>query len=191
MAQIVIGISDCRVSSDPDSTLVTYALGSCIAVMLYDPIRKAGGMLHFMLPESSLDRSKAAANPFMFADTGIPVLLEQIGVSGPDRKKLQVRLAGGAQVLDRQNVFGIGRRNYLAARKELWKFGLLVSGEAVGGELSRTVRLDVANGKSWLREGGMQEIEFYSTVQAPLPHVAAQAAAIPHRSRSVLRGGGL
>jgi len=146
-------------------------------------------MLHFMLPESSLDRNKAAANPFMFADTGISTLLEQIRVCGSDRKRLQVRLAGGAQVLDPQNVFAIGRRNYLAARKELWKFGLLVSGEAVGGELSRTVRLSVASGKSWLREGGKAEIEFVSTLRAPLPQAAAIAAAGANRKLLELRGG--
>jgi len=189
MAQVVVGISDCRVSTDTEATLVTYALGSCIAVMLYDPLRKVGGMLHFMLPESSLDRNKAAANPFMFADTGISTLLEQIRVCGSDRKRLQVRLAGGAQVLDPQNVFAIGRRNYLAARKELWKFGLLVSGEAVGGELSRTVRLSVASGKSWLREGGKAEIEFVSTLRAPLPQAAAIAAAGANRKLLELRGG--
>jgi chemotaxis protein CheD len=187
MAQIVIGISDCQVSADPAATLVTYALGSCIAVMLYDPIRRAAGMLHFMLPESSLDRTKASANPFMFADTGIPTLLERFGAS--DRKRLQVRLAGGAQVLDPQNVFAIGRRNYLAARKELWKFGLFISGEAVGGELSRTVRLDVADGKSWLREGGKAEAEFVSTVQPPMPRVAAYVAA--KRQPAALRGIGV
>jgi chemotaxis protein CheD len=189
MAQVVVGISDCRVSVDTAATLVTYALGSCIAVMLYDPVRKVGGMLHFMLPESSLDRNKAAANPFMFADTGIPTLLEQIRACGSDGKRLQVRLAGGAQVLDPQNVFAIGRRNYLAARKELWKFGLLVSGEAVGGELSRTVRLSVDSGKSWLREGGNAEVEFVSTVRAPLPQVAAIAAAGANRKQVELRGG--
>jgi len=189
MAQVVVGISDCRVSADTEATLVTYALGSCIAVLLYDPVRKVGGMLHFMLPESSLDRNKAAANPFMFADTGISKLLEQIRACGSDHRRLQVRLAGGAQVLDPQNVFAIGRRNYLAARKELWKFGLLVSGEAVGGELSRTVRLSVDSGKSWLRQGGNAEIEFVSTVRAPLPQVAAIAAAGANRKQLELRGG--
>lgn len=160
MTQIVVGISDCRVSNDPSATLVTYALGSCIAVLLYEPFLKVGGMLHYMLPESSLDQSKAAANPFMFADTAIPLLFEKLRAHGASGKKLQVRLAGGAQVLDPNNVFAIGKRNYLAAKKALWKFGVFIESEAVGGDVSRTVRLDLGTGRSWLREGGQTESEF-------------------------------
>ena len=160
MTQIVVGISDCRVSSDPSASLVTYALGSCIAVLLYEPALKVGGLLHYMLPDSSLDQTKAAANPFMFADTAIPLLFEKVRAHGATSKNLQVRLAGGAQVLDPNNVFAIGKRNYLAAKKALWKFGAFIESEAVGGDVSRTVRLDLATGKSWLREGGQTESEF-------------------------------
>ena len=168
MSQIVVGISDCRVSADPSVTLVTYALGSCIAVMVYEPAQKIGGMLHYMLPESSLDQAKAAQNPYMFGDTGIPLLFEKLRACGAG-KKLSVRLAGGAQVLDPQNVFAIGKRNYLAAKKVLWKLGAFIESEMVGGEVSRTVRLDLSNGKSWLREGGQPEVEFGA--QSPKPAV--------------------
>jgi len=170
MSSIVVGISDCRVSNEPDASIVTYGLGSCIAVLAYDPLRKIGGMLHYMLPESSLDPKKAAGNPFMFADTGIPLLFEQVRAHGADPKKMSVRLVGGAQVLDPANVFGIGRRNYLAAKKILWKLGAFISHEAVGGEFSRTVRLDVGTGRSWLREGGKPENELgggQASQQAP------------------------
>ncbi len=163
MKPIVVGISESKVSADPESTLVTYALGSCIAVLLYDAQSKIGGLLHYMLPESSLDRNKAEANPCMFGDTGIPLLIEQVRTQGANPKKMTVRLAGGAQVLDKNNLFEIGKRNYLAARKALWKLGLFVSSEAVGGELSRTVRLDLATGRSWIREGGKPESEFASS----------------------------
>ena len=70
-----------------------------------------------------------------------------------------MRLAGGAQVLDRQGVFQIGKRNYLAARKILWKAGVLISAEAVGGEVSRTIRLDLGTGRLWIREAGGVEKE--------------------------------
>ena len=172
MSQIVVGISDCRVSTDPTACLVTYALGSCIAVLIYEPAQKIGGMLHYMLPESSLDQNKAAVNPYMFADTGIPLLFEKVRACGAG-KKLQVRLAGGAQVLDPQNVFAIGKRNYLAAKKLLWKLGAFIESEAVGGEFSRTVRLDLATGRSWLREGGQTEVEFgLQKVKLAAPAVA-------------------
>jgi chemotaxis protein CheD len=159
MKSLIVGISDCKVSNDLDSTLVTYALGSCIAVVLYDPATKVGGLLHYMLPESALDAQKAQQNPFMFADTGIRALLQAVTASGALPKRMVVRLAGGAAVLDTEGVFQIGKRNYLAARKILWKAGVLISAEAVGGDVSRTIRLDLATGRMWIREAGAVEKE--------------------------------
>lgn len=65
-----------KISNTPGTVLVTYSLGSCIAVAIYDPLVRVGGMLHFMLPDSELDPEKAQNNPFMFADTGIPSLFK-------------------------------------------------------------------------------------------------------------------
>jgi chemotaxis protein CheD len=118
-----VGISDCKVSWDPSDLLVTYALGSCIAVALYDPIAKVGGLLHYMLPDSALDANKAQQNPYMFADTGIPRLIAAVKSKGAQAPRMVVRLAGGAQVLDSQGTFQIGKRNYLAAKRILWKAG--------------------------------------------------------------------
>jgi chemotaxis protein CheD len=112
-----------------------------------------------MLPESAIDGEKARANPFMFADTGIPRLIQVAQASGADPKRIVVRLAGGAQVLDSQGIFQIGKRNYLAARKILWKAGILIAGEAVGGEVSRTTRLEAGTGRMWVREGNGVERE--------------------------------
>lgn len=159
MSSLVVGISDCKVSQDSESILVTYALGSCIAVTMYDPVSKVAGMLHYMLPESSLDAAKAQKNPCMFADTGIRALLDAVKAGGAQPRRMVVRLTGGAQVLDGEGVFQIGKRNYLAARKILWKAGILIAAEAVGGEVSRTVRLEVGTGRMWLREGGGIERE--------------------------------
>lgn len=170
---LVVGISDCKISNDVDSILVTYALGSCIAVTLYDAAAKVGGMLHFMLPESALDGQKAQQNPFMFADTGIKALLRAMSVWGAQPRRMVVRLAGGAQVLDGEGVFQIGKRNYLAARKILWKAGILISAEAVGGEVSRTTRLEVATGRMWVREGAGIEKEL---VQHHVPKKALEGA---------------
>ena len=162
MKALVVGISDCKISSDPNDLLVTYALGSCIAVSLYDPVVKVGGLLHYMLPDSSLDRSKAQQNPFMFADTGIPRMVEAVCSRGARPGRMIVRLAGGAQVLDTQGTFQIGKRNYLAARKILWKAGILIASEAVGGEVSRTTRMEIATGRMWVREGAATDSELAS-----------------------------
>jgi chemotaxis protein CheD len=153
MKSLVVGISDCKIGWDPEDLLITYALGSCIAVALYDPVAKVGGLLHYMLPDSGLDRNKAQQNPFMFADTGIPRLFEAARARGAQPGRMVVRLAGGAQVLDTHGTFQIGKRNYLAARKILWKAGILIASEAVGGEVSRTTRLEIATGRMWVREG--------------------------------------
>ena len=157
--QIVVGISDCAVSADPATTLITYALGSCVAVALHDPAAKAGALLHIILPESQLNPEKAAQNPWMFADTGIPKMVERLANSGAQPRRLTVRMAGGAQVLDPGGVFNIGKRNIMAARKALWKAGLLLGGEAVGGEVSRTVRLVLQTGAFLIREPGRDEYE--------------------------------
>ena len=74
MSLLTVGVGDCKVSNGADSVLTTYALGSCIAVAIYDPVAGVGGLLHFMLPESSLNPDRAGQNPFVFADTGIPML---------------------------------------------------------------------------------------------------------------------
>ena len=159
---VVVGISDCAVSAHETSSLITYALGSCVAIAAWDAVRRVGGLLHIILPESSLNREKAARNPFMFADTGIPALFERLAANGADRRRCVVRLAGGAQVMDREGIFNIGKRNLLAVRKMLWKEGVLVSGEAVGGQVSRTVRLRIGDGAFFVREEGRLEWQMQS-----------------------------
>ena len=136
LSSLIVGISDCKVTRDAEAVLVTYALGSCIAVAMHDPVTKVSGLLHYMLPEAALDTKKAELNPFMFADTGIPGMMQALKAAGGDGRRMVVRLTGGAQVLDSQGVFQIGKRNYLAARRILWKAGILITGE------SSTIRIE-------------------------------------------------
>jgi chemotaxis protein CheD len=157
MRSVTVGISDCQFSRDPEEILVTYALGSCIAVAIYDPVARVGGLLHFMLPDSSIDSDGGRQRPFMFADTGVPMLFRRSYELGADKRRLIVRLAGGAQMMDERGVFDIGRRNQMAARKILWQAGVMIESEAVGGNLSRTVRLEMAEGAVWLRGAGGTE----------------------------------
>ncbi len=159
MKPVVVGVSDCRYSDQPETALITHALGSCIAVSIHDPALKIGGLLHYMLPESSLHKQKAEQNPFMFADTGIKSMLRTLTQKGVNPRRTVVKLAGGASVMEGIDIFEIGKRNYLAAKKILWKEGLMISGEAVGGDVSRTVRLEVETGKFFIREAGGSDIE--------------------------------
>ena len=107
---LTVGVSDMKVSDDPKSVLVTYSLGSCIGVAIYDPVVRIGGLLHFMLPESNLDPTKAKNNPFMFADTGIPALFKSAYKLGAKKQRIKVVVVGGAQILDQQGFFNIGKR---------------------------------------------------------------------------------
>ena len=162
MSNLVIGIGDCQVSNDPATCLVTYALGSCIALAIYDPVSKVGGMLHYLLPESKLDAEKASRNPFMFADTGIPALFHEAYRLGAVKSRLCVVAAGGAQVIESES-FQIGKRNHLAMKKILFRAGVLVHHEEVGGSQSRTVRLEVEAGRILMKMGGNQEVQIGST----------------------------
>jgi chemotaxis protein CheD len=153
---IVVGVSDMVVSKDPDSVLITYSLGSCIGIAIYDPIVRVGGLLHFMLPESSLDGDKAKRNPSMFADTGIPYLFKSTYDLGAQKKRMRVAVVGGSQILDQQGFFNIGKRNHMAVRKIFWKNQVMIDYEDIGGNGNRTIKLDVANGNIWMKSSGQE-----------------------------------
>ncbi|HWC98210.1 MAG TPA: chemotaxis protein CheD [Candidatus Sulfopaludibacter sp.] len=154
MDEIVVGIADCRIGKVPGQVLATYALGSCIGLTVHDPGSGVGGLLHFMLPDSTIDSARGRTNPYMFADTGIPLLLAAVCEQGASKRRLVVQAIGAAQMMDPKNIFEIGKRNYQAMRRILWKAGILLQGEAIGGMKSRTVRLEIGSGRVWLHEGG-------------------------------------
>jgi len=146
MGLLVVDIADFAVSKDPDDTLITYSLGSCIGVGLWDPVARVGGLLHFMLPDSALSPEKAKSNPAMFCDTGVPGLFRAAYELGATKNRLVVKVAGGSQLLDDNGTFNIGKRNYVALRKIFWKNGVMIDREDVGGSVGRTVRLQVGTG---------------------------------------------
>jgi chemotaxis protein CheD len=156
----IIGVADMAVSNDVQEDLITYSLGSCIGVVIYDPTVKVGGMLHYMLPESSMDAEKAKKTPAMFADTGIPLLFKQSYQLGASKRNMMVKVVGGGQIMDENGVFNIGKRNYLALRKLFWKNNVMVAAEHVGGNVNRTVRLEIGTGRVFLKVSGLGEIKF-------------------------------
>lgn len=143
---VVVDIADSAVSKDPSAAIITYSLGSCIGVAIWDPVAHVGGMLHYMLPESQLSPDKARSNPAMFCDTGVPKLFRAAYELGAVKNRLVVKVAGGSQLLDDNGTFNIGKRNYLALRKIFWKNGVMIQAESVGGSVSRTLKLDVGTG---------------------------------------------
>ena len=147
MSLIVVGISDYQTSNRADDVIITYSLGSCIGLTVYDPETKIGGMIHYMLPLSKISPEKAELKPAMFADTGIPVLLKKMFAMGASKNRIIVKAAGGSQLMDQNKIFNIGERNFLVLRKILWKNNILIKNSDVGGMISRTVRFEIDTGR--------------------------------------------
>ena len=145
--RIRVGIAELATSSEPTAVLEAAALGSCICVGVQDPGRQVAGMLHLLLPSQRFAPRRGPANPAMCADTGIHALFHQLYELGCAKSDLVVKLAGGAHPLDQSDAENMGRRNYLAVRQILWRNGVLIAAESVGGKLYRSVRLSVGTGE--------------------------------------------
>jgi chemotaxis protein CheD len=145
--RVIIGVGDMAVSNNASVTLSTYALGSCIGVVAYDPGIKAGGLLHFMLPDSTISPDKAKTKPAMFADTGMPMMMRALNGLHVDPSRMRLFLAGGACVLQGTDPFKIGERNIEAVKRFVQKYNLRVIGSDVGGIVNRTVHLEISTGK--------------------------------------------
>ena len=150
-------MADMRVTDRPDATLVTFSLGSCIGLSIYDPVAKVGGLIHYMLPEAKIDPVKARQRPFMFADSGIPMLFKKSYELGAKKQRLQIKAAGGSQILDDNGYFNIGKRNYAALRKLFWRNNVMIDKEDIGGNVNRTMYLSLEDGTVKLKISGKRE----------------------------------
>ncbi len=155
--RILVSISDARVSNKLVDVLATYSLGSCIGVCLYDPATSIGGMLHYQLPNSTMDAERAKEKPLMFADTGMEILIDKMSAMGAKKKRMQVKIAGGAAMEAGPGGFDIGKRNYLAIKKVLWKNGMFIDGEDVGGTSPRNMYMNIANGAVTIRSNSLEK----------------------------------
>ncbi len=154
----VVGIADMVVSRGPDELLVTYALGSCLGIVIHDPVAKVGGLLHAMLPSSGVNTERAIANPARFVDTGVPALFKQAYRLGAVKERIIVKVAGGASMSnnDENDSFQIGKRNLIALKKLLWKNGVLLRSLETGGNVSRTVSIEVGSGITIVKVQGRE-----------------------------------
>jgi chemotaxis protein CheD len=148
-SRCIVGIGEFAVSGEATNTIVTHALGSCIAVCIWDKAAVVGGLLHFLLPDSAINPERARTQPATFANSGLPLFFEAAYALGLDKKRCRVRLIGGAEIsgLGGAGSLNVGKRNLLAARSILWRNGLLIESEATGGTIPRTVALHVSDGK--------------------------------------------
>jgi chemotaxis protein CheD len=153
----IVHVSDAKVSDDPADVLTTYSLGSCIGVCLYDRASQIGGMLHYQLPDAKMDPERAKEKPFMFADSGMKILVDKLVSMGANKKRMQIKVAGGASMSTGPKGFDIGKRNYLALRKNLWKQGMFIDAEDVGGFSPRNMYLNIADGTVTIRSNGLEK----------------------------------
>ncbi len=152
--RLVVDVGGLAVANNQTVTLTTYSLGSCLGVTIYDPIARAGGLLHAMLPDSSINPQKAATQPAMFVDTGVAALFRAAYELKAQKHRVQICVAGGAQFLDDNGVFNIGQRNLQRLTDLLQAHGLSVQAAQVGGLVSRTMYLNVSSGEVRLKISG-------------------------------------
>lgn len=151
---VKVGMADLNICKSPDS-ITTLGLGSCIGLTLYDPVTKIGGMVHYMLPDSTQVRNNS--NIAKFADTGIEELLRKVVAAGANRTRLVAKMAGGAKMFETtgvSNIGNIGARNAEAAKQILRKKGIRLVAEDTGLNYGRTVELDCETGSFYIKSVG-------------------------------------
>jgi chemotaxis protein CheD len=153
----IVPVGDMKIGQVPD-ILVTDALGSCLCLTVYDSASETGGLLHAMLPLAKINLQKAAINPFMFVDTGIPALFEALYAQGSEKCNLVVKAVGCGNPMGSREIFKIGRRNYSILQEVLSIDGIRLAAEDVGGTASRAVQLDLASGQTIIRSNGTKRV---------------------------------
>ena len=155
-----VNFSELKISTNPAETLVAFSIGSGIAVSMYCAITRVGGLLNFVLPDSSkIGTERVSRFPYMFADTGIAAFLEALNDINVKTEKLKVVIAGGAQILDQVSDFNIGLKNYRAITSILSRENLIIHHEDIGGSSKRTLGLDIGNGCSIIQTAGQGEVK--------------------------------
>ena len=151
---IKVGMADLKVAKAPDS-LTTLGLGSCIGLTLYDPVAKVGGLVHYMLPDST--KLKNNSNIAKFGDTGIRELHRQVIASGASQRRLVAKIAGGAKMFEvsgLSSVGNVGERNAEQAQTMLKESGIPLIAEDTGLNFGRTVELNCENGEFLIKAVG-------------------------------------
>ena len=141
-----------------EGTLITYALGSCIGICLYDPLIKLAALVHVMLP---LNMETGRKSPMKYADTGIRETLRQMEGRGAKRARIVAKIAGGARMFDvpgNGSLGNIGQRNIESVHMTLKREGIRLLREDVGGTVARTLEFDAATGQGLVRSYGKPEL---------------------------------
>ena len=154
---IILGVGDFGASNKEGDVIKTFALGSCISVVPIDIRNNIVGMVHVALPDSSINPAKSELKPGYFADTGILALLYLMRRFGSHIDNTVVKLIGGANVMDPNNTFNIGKRNAVAIKSILQRYNLSVLAEDVGGNVIRTVSVTVGSSEVLITSPGRSD----------------------------------
>lgn len=157
--KIVVGIADMKMATR-EGMLVTYALGSCIGICLYDPILHLAALVHVMLP---LNMETGRKSPLKYADTGIRETLRQMEARGARRNRIVAKIAGGARMFEvpgNGSLGNIGQRNIESVHLTLKNEHVKLLREDVGGSVARTLLFDAATGQACVRSYGKPELIF-------------------------------
>jgi len=155
---VIVGVGELAVAEHPQ-VLVTQALGSCVGLTLWDPIRRAGGMAHIMLP--TLGDTASEGLRFRFATSAVPALVDMLADAGSPKRRLVAKLAGGAAMFGADTgSASIGARNVAQTRLELTDLGIPLRAEDTGGGHARTIELHLDTGILLVRSYvfGLREI---------------------------------
>ena len=155
MNKLTVGISDMKISK-ADDIIVTYALGSCVGICIYDTSSKIGGMAHIMLPSSEIEGVKT--NPFKFADSAIDLMVKKLVSSGASKPKLRAKIAGGAQMfasINNASISNIGQRNVVAVKQALGKAFVPIIAEDTGKNYGRTLFFNLEDGSVEVKSASM------------------------------------
>ena len=153
---IFVSVADLRQTKAPNAVISTLGLGSCLGVTCYDPFRKIGAMVHAMLPDSERHR-QASPNVPMYLDLAVPALVESVVALGADLRQLEYKVFGGAQILQSNDYFSIGRQNVEMMKTLADRYRLKVVAWQVGGQSNRSIDLHLRDGGVLVRMPGKPE----------------------------------
>lgn len=155
MNTLVVGISEMRLSRDPEEVIVTYSLGSCLGVTVYDPKARIGAMVHCLLPTAVHARDKARKNPFMFVNTGVAMTVRRVVEAGANKQRLIFKAAGGAN-MRKDRIFDTGLRNFASLERLMANNCRTLAAQDVGGTIPRTLFLYLDTGRVVVRSLGKE-----------------------------------
>jgi len=149
---ITVGLGELAAAAAP-ARLVTYGLGSCVGLCLYDAVQRVGGLAHIFLPSGEKERE---GQPALYANTGVERLVQAVVALGGERRRLQAKMVGGARLFAHSDTLNVGLRNVEAVQAELRRLEIPLAGREVGGSRGRSLLFDLSDGRIQITSGGRE-----------------------------------